>query len=43
MPSAPCIAERKRNARGVLRVFMLGTSVTHADMILAGYAWEKPS
>src|ERR1035437_367666 len=35
-PSAPCMAVRKRNPSGVLRVFILGTSVTQGDMIFAG-------
>ena len=38
MPSAPCIATRKRNFSGVERPFMLGTSVTQADMIFGAYA-----
>src|ERR1700736_1906795 len=32
MLKAPCIASRKRNCNGVLRPFMLGTSVTHEDI-----------
>ena len=34
MPSEPIIATRKRYFSGVLRPFMLGTSVTQAIMTL---------
>ena len=43
MPSAPCIATRKRYSSGALRPFMFGTSVTQADITFGVYACVKPS